>query len=148
PRPQVPTAGAAAPHHGRRHRREAVPGGPPGEVRLIQRVCVVGAGSIGSLYAAHLATVCDATVLTRRPEHAAALNSEGLQVSGRHDFTARVTAAAAAADLPAPDLVIVANKTTGLQSAAAAMEGHFPGATVMTVQNGLGAEDAVRSRGS
>jgi 2-dehydropantoate 2-reductase len=91
--------------------------------------------------------VCDVTVLTRRPEHAQALNAEGLRVSGRHDFTARVTAAADAGDLPEPDLVIVATKTTELQSAAAAIEGHFPAATVMTVQNGLGAEELVRARG-
>ena len=87
-------------------------------------------------------------MLTRRAEHAAALNSDGLRVSGRHDFTARVTAASDAADLPQPDLVIVATKTTELESAAAALEGHFPDATVMTVQNGLGAEEAVRGRGS
>ncbi len=88
------------------------------------------------------------TVLTRRPEHAAALNAEGLRVSGRHDFTARVTAAADAADLREPDLVVVATKTTELESAAAALAGHFPSAIVMTVQNGLGAEDAVRARGA
>ena len=87
-------------------------------------------------------------MLTRRPEHAAALNSEGLQVSGRHDFTARVTAVSDAGDLPEPDLVIVATKTTELESAAAALQGHFRGATVMTVQNGLGAEEAVRARGA
>jgi 2-dehydropantoate 2-reductase len=113
-----------------------------------QRVCVVGAGSIGSLYAAHLATVCAVSVLTRRPEHAEALNRDGLRVSGRHDFTARITAAAGAAELPEPDLVIVATKTTEVASAAAAVEGHFPAATVMTVQNGLGAEELVRARGA
>jgi 2-dehydropantoate 2-reductase len=111
-------------------------------------VCVVGAGSIGSLYAAHLATVCDVAVLTRRPEHAEALNRDGLLVSGRNDFTARITAAADPTALPEPELVIVATKTTELESAAAALEGHFPSATVMTVQNGLGAEEVVRARGS
>jgi 2-dehydropantoate 2-reductase len=68
-------------------------------------------------------------------------------VSGRHDFTARVTAATDAGELPDPDLVIVATKTTELESAVAALEGHFPEATVMTVQNGLGAEAVVRTRG-
>jgi 2-dehydropantoate 2-reductase len=92
--------------------------------------------------------VCDVTVLTRRAEHAEALNEEGLRVSGRHDFTARVTAAADPGALPDPDVVIVATKTTDLESAAAKLEGHFPGATVMTVQNGLGAEEVVRARGS
>ena len=37
----------------------------------ISRVCVIGAGTIGSLIAGHLAAVCDVSVLTRRPEHAA-----------------------------------------------------------------------------
>ena len=111
------------------------------------RVCVVGAGSIGSLFAAHLATVVDVLVLTRRDEHARALNEDGLHVSGRHDFTARVTAAAHATELPDFDLGIVATKATGLQDAADSLAGRFPGATVMTVQNGLGAEAVIRQRG-
>ena len=37
---------------------------------MIERVCVIGAGTIGSLLAAHLATVCEVSVLTRRGEHA------------------------------------------------------------------------------
>jgi 2-dehydropantoate 2-reductase len=109
--------------------------------------CVVGAGAIGSLYAAHLARVGESLVLTRRPEHAAALNAEGLRVSGRHDFTARVIAALDPAELPEPQLVIVATKATGLEPAAAALAGRWPEATVMTVQNGLGAEDIVRRHG-
>jgi 2-dehydropantoate 2-reductase len=88
------------------------------------------------------------TVLTRRPEHAEALNAEGLRVSGRHDFTARIRASADPRALPEPELVIVATKTTEVASAAAALEGHFPSATVMTVQNGLGAEELVRARGA
>jgi 2-dehydropantoate 2-reductase len=107
----------------------------------------VGAGAIGSLFAAHLATVADVVVLTRRADHARRLNDEGLQVSGRHDFTARVTAAADARDLPDFDLGIVATKATGLEAAAESLAGRFPGATVMTVQNGLGAEAVVRRHG-
>jgi 2-dehydropantoate 2-reductase len=109
--------------------------------------CVVGAGVIGSLYAAHLAQVANSTVLTRRPEHAAALSAEGLRVSGRRDLQAQITASAAPAELPEPDLVIIATKATGLEPAAAALEGHWPAATVMTVQNGLGAEEIVRRHG-
>ena len=109
--------------------------------------CVVGAGVIGSLYAAHLARVADSAVLVRRPEHAAALRSDGLRVSGRSEFTARVIAATTPEELPEPELVIVATKATGLEPAAAAIEGWWPRATVMTVQNGLGAEEIVRRRG-
>jgi 2-dehydropantoate 2-reductase len=111
------------------------------------RTCVVGAGSIGSLFAAHLATVADVLVLTRREEHARALNEQGLRVSGRHDFTARVTAASDPRDLPDFDLGIVATKATGVAAAAEALGGRFPGATIMTVQNGLGAEEIVRAHG-
>jgi 2-dehydropantoate 2-reductase len=109
--------------------------------------CVVGAGAIGSLYAAHLGRVTETLVLTRRPEHARALNSDGLRVSGRHEFTARLTAASDPGELPEPDLIIVATKATGLEPAATTLEGRFPRATLMTVQNGLGAEEIVRRHG-
>jgi 2-dehydropantoate 2-reductase len=112
------------------------------------RPCIVGAGSIGSLFAAHLATVTDVVVLTRRSEHARALNEHGLRVSGRHDFTARVTAASDPRELPDFDLGILATKATGVEPAAAALAGRFAGATMMTVQNGLGAEEIVRAHGA
>jgi 2-dehydropantoate 2-reductase len=111
------------------------------------KVCVVGAGAIGSLFAAHLAQITDVVVLTRRKEHARALNDEGLRVSGRHAFTAHPRAVAAAQDLPEFDLGIIATKATGLEPAAASLGGTFAGATIMTVQNGLGAEEVVRRHG-
>jgi 2-dehydropantoate 2-reductase len=111
------------------------------------RTCIVGAGSIGSLFAAHLATVTDVLVLTRRADHARALNEEGLRVSGRHDFTARVTAASDPRDLPEFELGIIATKAGGVEPAAELLAGHFAGATIMTVQNGLGAEEIVRAHG-
>jgi 2-dehydropantoate 2-reductase len=86
-------------------------------------------------------------VLTRRQDHARALNEEGLRVSGRHDFTARVTAATNARDLPDFDVGIIATKATGLEAAGESLSGRFPDATIMTVQNGLGAEDIVRGHG-
>jgi 2-dehydropantoate 2-reductase len=110
-------------------------------------VCVVGAGSIGSLFAAHLATVTDVLVLTRRADHARALNADGLRVTGRHDFTARVEAAADPRDLRDFDLGIIATKANGVEQAAESLQGGFPRATVMTVQNGLGAEEIVRGHG-
>jgi 2-dehydropantoate 2-reductase len=111
-------------------------------------VCVAGAGTIGSLLAGHLGRVTDVSVLVRREEHAAALNRDGLRVSGRADFTARVVAATDPADLPVPDLVIVACKGSDLAGIADRLENEFDGATVMTIQNGLGAEDVVASHGA
>jgi 2-dehydropantoate 2-reductase len=114
---------------------------------VISRVCVVGAGVIGSLFAGHLGRIAEVSVLCRREEHALALNDSGLRVSGRADFTVQVTAACSAAELPVPDLVIVATKANGLEEAAASLAGHWPNAAVMTVLNGLGAEEVVARRG-
>jgi 2-dehydropantoate 2-reductase len=110
------------------------------------RICVAGAGTIGSLLAAHLARVADVSILTRREEHARALNEDGLRVSGRSDFTARVTASADPAELD-PELLILACKGSDIDSLASRLAGHFPGATVMTTQNGLGSEDVVAAHG-
>jgi 2-dehydropantoate 2-reductase len=101
---------------------------------------------IGSLFAGHLGRVCDVSVLSRREEHAQALNQHGLHVSGRNDFVTPVCAATDPAQLPEPELAIVATKTTELDAAAARLGGHWPGAAVMTVQNGLGAEEAFAGR--
>jgi 2-dehydropantoate 2-reductase len=110
------------------------------------RVCVVGAGTIGSLFAAHLGRVAEVSVVTRRADHARALR-RGLRVSGKASFVGRVHAADDPAAVPAPDLAILACKATQLEAVAASIEGHFPGATVMTVQNGLGAEEVVARHG-
>jgi 2-dehydropantoate 2-reductase len=115
---------------------------------VIERVCVVGAGVIGSLYAAHLSRVAEVWVLTRRAEHARALEADGLEVTGRAAFTGRVHATDDPARLPDVDVAIVATKATGLDAAARSLEGHLPDAMVVTVQNGLGAEQIVREHGA
>jgi 2-dehydropantoate 2-reductase len=103
---------------------------------------------IGSLFAGHLARECETTVVCRREEHAEALNEHGLRVTGRHDFHASVRAATRPDALPEPGLAIVAVKTTELGTVAERLAGHWPGAAIMTVQNGLGAEEAFAGRGS
>ncbi len=111
-------------------------------------VVVAGAGSIGSLLAAHLAQVADVTVLTRREEHAVALRERGLRVSGRGDFIAQLGATADPAALPDDaELAVIACKSTDLEPLAARLEGALAGATVMTIQNGLGAEEIVAAHG-
>jgi 2-dehydropantoate 2-reductase len=113
----------------------------------IERVCVVGAGVIGSLYAGHLAQVVEVAVLTRRDEHARALSEHGLRISGKSDFTAPVAATADPGEVGDVDLAILAPKATQLEEAAAGLAGLIPGALVMTIQNGLGAEELVRRFG-
>jgi 2-dehydropantoate 2-reductase len=99
------------------------------------------------LFAAHLGRMSETSVLCRREEHAAALNEHGLRVRGRHDFTARLTAATRAEALPEPELTIVATKTTEVPAVAEQLAGRWPGAAIMTVQNGLGSEEAFAERG-
>jgi 2-dehydropantoate 2-reductase len=113
----------------------------------MNRVCIAGAGVIGSLFAGHLARVTDVSVLTRREEHARALNEHGLRVSGRADFQVRLTAATSPGALPEPDLVIVASKGGDVDTVAGQLSGHWPGAILMTVQNGIGADAIVARHG-
>ena len=114
----------------------------------MKRVCVIGAGAIGSLFAGHLAAVADVSVLTRREEHAEALRRDGLRISGRSERHASVHASADPDQIAPFDLGIVATKAAGLEGAVQSLHGRFPGATIMTVLNGLGAEEAVRSAGA
>ena len=86
-------------------------------------------------------------MLTRRQEHARALAEEGLRVSGKADFTAALRATSDPAELPQTELAILATKATELEAAATSLAGRIPEATVMTVQNGLGAEEVVRRHG-
>jgi 2-dehydropantoate 2-reductase len=86
-------------------------------------------------------------VLTRRREHAEALNADGLRVSGKSDRHASVTATDDPDALPGFDVAIIATKASGLEAAAKALEGRFPEATIVTVLNGIGAEEVVRAHG-
>jgi 2-dehydropantoate 2-reductase len=112
------------------------------------RVCVIGAGTIGSLLAGHLGQVCEVSLLVRRLEHAAVLEREGLRVSGKSELVTRVYATTDPADLPTFDLGILAVKATDLELMAQRLRGISPGATMMTIQNGLGAEEVVAHHGN
>jgi 2-dehydropantoate 2-reductase len=92
--------------------------------------------------------VCEVSVLTRRREHADALNEQGLRVTGKSNYHARVVATDDPDALPAFDVAIVATKASGLEPAVRVLEGRFPDATVVTVLNGIGAEEIVRAHGT
>ena len=110
-------------------------------------VCIAGAGAIGSLLAAHLDRVAQVGVLVRREEHAVALRERGLRVSGRADFTAHPRVATDPQALGPAELVIVACKGPDLEPLGRRLEGAFGGATVMTIQNGLGADEILGRHG-
>jgi 2-dehydropantoate 2-reductase len=115
----------------------------------IKRVCIVGAGAIGSLLVGHIGALPDVemTVLVRREGHADDLNGKGLVVTGKSALVADVLASTDPGDLGDVDLVILATKTTAVEASVKKMQGHFPNATVMMIQNGLGCERVVREYG-
>jgi 2-dehydropantoate 2-reductase len=110
-------------------------------------VWVIGGGVIGSLFAAHLSRVAEVTLLCRRAEHAAAVSENGIRVSGRADFVGRPRASTDPTGLADAGLAIVATKANDVEAAASQLEGRLGDASVMTVQNGLGAEQVVRGHG-
>lgn len=107
------------------------------------RVCIIGCGAIGSLYAAHLARVAEVWVLVRRKEHAEALNRDGLRVSGTHNFTVKLRATTDPGDLPEFDLGIVATKATQVERSIAPAGDRFHRGAVISAQNGLGSEEII-----
>ncbi|MGI8711665.1 MAG: ketopantoate reductase family protein [Solirubrobacteraceae bacterium] len=111
------------------------------------RVCVIGAGTIGSLLAGHLGRVCEVSLLVRRHEHAEALEREGLRVSGKSELVTRVRASTDPGALLPFELGILAVKATDLELVCERLRGVSPGASMMTIQNGLGAEEVVARHG-
>lgn len=109
------------------------------------RVAVIGCGAIGSLYAAHLSRVPDVEVWAVDPyeEHIAAIERDGLRVTGLADFVAPVHAVTDARELPVCDLGLVATKATHTREAVAAAHHALADAAVASLQNGLGNEDVV-----
>ncbi len=108
-----------------------------------KRVCIIGCGAIGSLYAAHLARVAEVWAYVRRAEHAAALNRGGLRVSGKRDFSARLQATTDPGELPEFALGIVCTKSTQTRDSIAPVAHLFPKGVVLSAQNGLGNEEII-----
>ena len=110
---------------------------------MIKRICIIGCGSIGSLYAAHLAKVAEVWAFVRRPEHAEALNKNGLRVSGTHEFHANVSASHDPAKLPQFDFGIVSSKATQTAEAVRPVAHLFKNGAILSAQNGLGGEEII-----
>ncbi len=112
----------------------------------MKRVCVIGCGAIGSLYAAHLARVTEVWAFVRREEHARALNRDGLRVSGGHEFHVSLKATLRPDELPECDLGIVATKAIQVAESIAPVGQRFDRGAVISAQNGLGSEEIIAAR--
>lgn len=109
------------------------------------RVCVVGCGAVGSLFAAHLGRLDDAETwaydLAR--DHVEAINAHGLRLSGRAELVGRVRATADPSALPPCDFGILATKSMHTRAAIDATAHAFESGAVCSVQNGVGNEEIV-----
>jgi 2-dehydropantoate 2-reductase len=109
------------------------------------KVCIVGCGAVGSLFAANLARLDDVEVwaydLAR--EHVDAINVHGLRLTGVDEVVGAVRATADASELPPCDFGIVATKAMHTEPAIAATAHAFAAGAVASVQNGVGNEEAV-----
>ncbi len=109
------------------------------------RICIVGCGAVGSLFAANLAQLDDVEVwaydLAR--DHVDAINENGLRLTGAGEVVGRLRATTDASDLPACEFGIVATKAMHTEPAITATAHAFANGCVATVQNGLGNEEAL-----
>lgn len=109
------------------------------------RVCVVGCGAVGSLFAANLAQLDDVEVwaFDVSQPHVDAINANGLRLTGAGDVLGRLRATTDASELPACDFGIVATKAMHTEAAVAATAHAFAAGAVASVQNGVGNEEAI-----
>jgi 2-dehydropantoate 2-reductase len=109
------------------------------------KVCVVGCGAVGSLFAANLAQLEDVEVWAYdlAADHVAAINERGLRLSGAGEVVGRVSATSDATELPACDFGILATKAMHTDAAVAAVAPALEDGCVATVQNGVGNEEAI-----
>lgn len=99
-------------------------------------VVVVGAGALGSIYAAYLAKGGHQVSLVARGERAAALAKHGIGVVGEGKFTVKCNIVTQPETLREADVVIVAIKTYDMARALASLSG-LKVKTALSVQNGV-----------
>jgi 2-dehydropantoate 2-reductase len=109
------------------------------------KVCIVGCGAIGSLFAAHLARLEDVEVwaydLDRR--HVDAINTKGLRLSGASTVHSHPKATTDPAAIPPCEFGIVATKGMHTRAAMQATAKIFADGAVCSVQNGVGNEEII-----
>jgi len=110
------------------------------------KICIVGCGALGSVFAAHLSRLQDVQVYVYdvSPPVIRAINERGLRISGAVELTGNVHATTDAANIPPCDFGIMATKSIHTR-AAIERTAHIFGKTgaVCSVQNGMGNEEII-----
>ena len=97
---------------------------------------IVGAGALGSIYAAYLARHGHHVSLIARGQRAAALAKHGIPVVGQEEVTAQCDIVTQPETLRQTDVVIVATKTYDTEGALAPLR-RLKAKMVLSVQNGV-----------
>ena len=110
----------------------------------IERIIVLGAGAIGSIYGALVSAKKDTTLVGRKA-HVEAIRTRGLRVTGEINQTFKVKADTEIRDVPPSTLLLL---TTKAQDSVHALRQVKPllkkDTVILVLQNGLGNEEAVR----
>jgi len=114
----------------------------------IPHIMMVGAGSVGGYFGAHLAKHSPNVSFLLRPKTLSAVQELGLRVrSASGIITVHPRAASDARQLPSPDLIILAVKAYDLDEVILQIEPVMTDRTViLTLQNGIDTEDRIIAR--
>lgn len=108
------------------------------------RICIIGCGGIGSIFAACLARVDTLEVFAYDvwDEHVRAINEKGLRVIGEANFTVEIEATNDPNKIPRCDYGIVAVRGMDTRNAIAGAAHLFDeNSAVCSIQNGVGNEE-------
>ncbi len=108
------------------------------------RICVYGAGSLGSAVGGMLAGNHE-VYFVGRPANVEAIRRNGLELRGAIKKRSKVEAFTSIEGVPAPDLMLITTKSYNTRAVADACRGWIGQDTkVLTLQNGLGNLEALR----
>ncbi len=114
----------------------------------MKQILMVGAGSVGGFFGAHLAKANPNVSFLLRPKTLAAVKQNGLTIrSAQGSFTVHPPAASDPRDLPKPNLIILSVKAYDLDEVLTQIEPVLTDQTViLTLQNGVETEDRILAR--
>jgi 2-dehydropantoate 2-reductase len=115
----------------------------------MKQILVVGAGSVGGYFGAHLARINPNVAFLLRPRTLAAIAKNGLTIRSAigESFTVHPPVASDPGEFPQPDLIILGVKAYDLEEAMVQLEPVLkPDTTILTLQNGVTIEDTLMAR--
>lgn len=107
----------------------------------MRSILVVGCGAIGGIFAAYLARSAEVVALDANAAHVAAINRDGLKLTGSSQMVARMSAISDPSEAARHrfDAVIILVKSMLTESVFRTLKPHLSGRpVVVTLQNGMG----------